>query len=85
MNESWTPLSIKPSKKSGATNRSYRINVWPSNVNSLSLKRARRLLDIIGDGKGNAFSMKESDNLAERKEFLAQSLSELDGMAQWCP
>ena len=49
---------------------------------SLIEARARRLLDIIGEGNGNTFCMKELDGLAERKEILAKNLSKLDGLAK---
>jgi site-specific DNA recombinase len=48
---------------------------------SLIEARARRLLDLMGDGKGNVLMMKELDGLAERKEVLAQELKKLDDLA----
>ncbi|HEV8620999.1 MAG TPA: recombinase family protein [Nitrospiraceae bacterium] len=48
---------------------------------SLIEARSRRLLDLMGDGKGNALMMKELDGLAERKEVLAQELKRVDDLA----
>ena len=48
---------------------------------SLIEARARRLLDLMGDGKGNVLMMKELDGSAERKEVLAQELKRLDELA----
>ena len=49
---------------------------------SLIEARSRRLLDLMGDGKGNALMVKELDGLAERQEVLIQELKRLDNLAQ---
>ncbi len=49
---------------------------------SLIEARARRLLDLMGDGKGNGLMMKELDDLAERREVLAQNLRKLNDLEQ---
>jgi site-specific DNA recombinase len=48
---------------------------------SLIEARARRLLDLMGDGNGNALMMKELDGLADRKDVLAQELKRLDDLS----
>ena len=49
---------------------------------SLIEARARRLLDLMGDGKGNQLMVKELDDLSDRKGILAQNLRKLDDLAQ---
>ncbi len=45
---------------------------------SLIEARCRRLLDLMGDGKGNQGIVKELVSLAERQERLQQDLQRLD-------
>ena len=49
---------------------------------SLIEAHARRLLDLIEEGKGNALSMKELDKLSDRQEALVRALKRLDDLAQ---